>query len=74
MNFWTVSLSYRVPGTDRIDKPYRQNATVGVVADSCESAIALARSAAVPPGCDGCKVWSVNHHGKIGAIQEQEEK
>jgi hypothetical protein len=72
-HFWIVTLSYEHPKTDKYPRSYRDNARVGVVAETCELAMTLAKNIGVPAGCADGKIWSVSHHGEVHGVEKVEE-
>jgi len=66
--FWKVSLSYLHPPTTTGIHGYRDNALVGVVAETIEEAIIEAKRVGTPPGGLEPTVWSVSHHGEVHSV------
>lgn len=63
MRHWTVHLTYMNPG-----QKYRQDAKLGVLAETLEEAIADARVRGVPDDAEEVAVWSANHQGILDLI------
>ncbi len=65
MRHWTVMLTYLVPSCK-----WRRDAKLGVLAETAEESIAMARSRGVPEDATDVLVWSVHHQGHIDVAGE----
>jgi len=67
-HYWHIRLSYRRPSDDPCGRRWRDNAEIGVLAPTIQTAIALALKAGVPEGGDQPIVWCASHHGCVDVI------
>ena len=58
-------LTYKTPGCQ-----WRKDAKLGVLAETAEESIAMARSRGVPEDATDVLVWSVHHQGHIDVAGE----
>lgn len=67
MRHWNIKLSYLPPVQDRLGRRWRQDASVGVLAETLQRAIELAIKS-LPTGATEPIVWSAHHLGKVDVM------